>query len=331
MKRNFYKNIRLFLFPLIILSTLYTFTFADLGNFNSYGSSGGWSSGGSSSSGGGNSWGSSGSSWGGRSSHSGSSDADILVAMIFLAIFGLVALYKFVLDKAEDHVFGTGEPPRPYGYERRSAFISDNTQDIIKAVREVDPAFSADKFSAWAKEVFITLQMAWSERAWEKVRSFEKEELYRQHELQIKEYIDKGRINIIERININNAYLFKYKRDMEHESLSIYMNVRMVDYIIDEKTKAVLKGSPDIDCFLSYILTFMRKKGIKTNIDTGNSVVSCPKCGAPTRITSAGQCEYCGFIVTTGKHDWVLADIEGVKPTADYGPGGVFINDKREE
>ena len=41
------------------------------------------------------------------------------------------------------------------------------------------------------------------------------------------------------------------------------------------------------------------------------STTNCPNCGAPTQITSAGQCEYCGSVITTGEHDWVLSGLEG--------------------
>ena len=38
----------------------------------------------------------------------------------------------------------------------------------------------------------------------------------------------------------------------------------------------------------------------------------CPNCGAPTEITSSGQCPYCGSVVTNGEHDWVLTDIHSI-------------------
>ena len=38
--------------------------------------------------------------------------------------------------------------------------------------------------------------------------------------------------------------------------------------------------------------------------------LNCPNCGAPLNMTSAGKCEYCGSIVSTGVHDWVLSDLE---------------------
>lgn len=65
------------------------------------------------------------------------------------------------------------------------------------------------------------------------------------HEAQLREYVRLGRINVVERINVNQAYLHLYRRDAQYEYLTIYMAVRMGDYIIDEKTREVLKGDPN--------------------------------------------------------------------------------------
>ena len=312
------KILRLFLF--FAAAALCTFAFADLGDFNDYGDSGGWSSDSSSdsSSGGGSS------DWdsdfgGGGIGHGRYSNKEIL--FIFL-VLGIIATVKYGL-------FGSGKSEKSDS-SRDVPYMPDYTSDIAKAVSETDPDFSENKFLEWSKEVFITLQTAWSERDWEKVRPFEKEELYRQHELQIKKYIDSGRINVLERININNAYLFRYRREAEYEFLTVFMNTRMTDYIIDEKTREVLKGDPNTDSYMRYLYTFMRKKGVLTSAAQAANTVECPKCGAPARVTSAGRCEYCGFIVKTGDFSWVLSDIEGIKHGAYPGPGGVIINDKKE-
>lgn len=206
--------------------------------------------------------------------------------------------------------------------------LKDYTEEISSAIRQNDENFSCDKFESWVKEVFFTLQNAWSERDFEKARPFEKEELYRQHEMQIKKYIENNRINVLDRINISNAYLYRYVRDNEYEYLTVFIQARMVDYIKDANTGAILKGDPNKDCHMKYLYTFMRKTGVKTDpAKSNNSVVACPHCGAPTSITSAGKCEYCGFIVTTGEFDWVLSDIEAVKNGTTPPSGGVFIKD----
>jgi hypothetical protein len=206
-------------------------------------------------------------------------------------------------------------------------FVNDNTNSIVDAITRYDEKFSADKFIGWTKEVFITIQQAWMAKDWSKIRPFEKEELFRQHEMQLQEYIDRGRTNIIERININQAYLFEYRRDHEYEYMKVYLNARMNDYIIDDATKQVVQGDPNESYYLRYILTFMRKTGVLTDPATSNkSTTACPHCGAPTQVTSAGKCEYCGFIITTGEHDWVLSDLSGINETTNVGFGGVFLS-----
>ena len=144
--------------------------------------------------------------------------------------------------------------------------------------------------------------------------------------MQIQQYIDNHRINVLERININQAYLQKYVRDKDYEYLTVFFQVRMTDYIKDEKTGQVLKGSPTVDSHMKYLYTFMRKNGVKTNPASSNmSTINCPNCGAPTKITSAGRCEYCGSVITTGDFDRVLSNIDGVKPQTVIDNSGLII------
>ncbi len=120
--------------------------------------------------------------------------------------------------------------------------IMDHTSEIEQAIFKIDPMFDKEKFIAWSKEVYVTLQQAWMERDWSKIRPFEKEELFAQHQKLLQEYIDQGRINMMERINVNQAFLQKYERNSQYEFLTVYMQVRMRDYIIDEKTKKGAHG-----------------------------------------------------------------------------------------
>lgn len=79
---------------------------------------------------------------------------------------------------------------------------------------------------------------------------------------------------------------------------------------------------------IAAVIFVVRKKGVKTK--TADSAVqskSCPRCGAPFQITSAGKCEYCGSIVTTGEFSWVLTDMDAVKPGIQIDNCGVLIQD----
>lgn len=205
--------------------------------------------------------------------------------------------------------------------------VVDNTNEIERAVMKFDSNFSSGKFLGWSEEVFMTIQQAWTARDWDKIRPFEKEELYRKHQLQLQEYINNGTINVVERVNVNQTYLYKYERDSEYEYMTVYLQARMNDYIIDENTKQVVRGDKEREFHTKYLLTFMRKTGVLTNAATSNmSTHQCPHCGAPLAITSAGKCGYCDTIVTTGEHDWVLSDLDSIKKDTRLDSGGVEIH-----
>lgn len=184
-------------------------------------------------------------------------------------------------------------------------------QNVGETIRQTDPAFSDEKFIAWTNEVFLKLQAAWTARDWKVIRPFESEELFAQHSQQLQEYINNRKINVIERIAIQNTRLINYAIDGDKEKLVVDLHAVMRDYIIDENTRAVLESDPNRDWHMKYHLTFARKVGVKTDPGTSNkSTTNCPNCGAPTEITSAGQCEYCRSVITTGEHDWVLINIK---------------------
>lgn len=210
-------------------------------------------------------------------------------------------------------------PPAGFGDQMREAAIEKAQADaasqeaVAAQIQAIDQYFSVDKFNAWVREVFLKLQQAWTERDWKIIRPFESEELFAQHNQQLEEYIRNNKINVVEKIGIKSCKLISFAEDGDKEVLKVRLNAVMRDYVIDATTRKVLESDPNKDWYMTYILTFNRKKGVKTQEGLSNkSTTNCPNCGAPTQITSAGQCEYCGSIITTGEHDWVLSDLHSV-------------------
>lgn len=309
--------------PTAIVGAYYTLPL-DVGNFNDYGGGGDWGGGGDF--GGGNDW-----DFGGGTTtyyNDSDSDGDGSILGLFVVII-IIIIIVFVVAKSKSDM---NKVPRSYSsYETPAEFMpQDFTTQITNFIKQSDTDFSAEKFIAWSKNIFITLQTAWTERDWEKIRTIEKEELFEQHNTQLQEYIRLGRINIIERINVNQAFLHKYVRDENYENLTVCMKVRMIDYIIDEKSGNVLKGSKTDDVFMTYLLTFIRRKGIKTILIDGVISNSCPHCGAPVDSASAGKCEYCGSIVHSGEFNWVLSDMQAVKPGFQNDNRGIVILDENK-
>lgn len=182
---------------------------------------------------------------------------------------------------------------------------------VLVKLQAVDKYFNEEKFLAWTKNLFVKLQNAWTNRDLSEMRTYETEELFEQHNRQIEQYIAKKQINIMDRIAVNYAKLHSFEQDDDKDILKVLINSSMADYIIDEETKKIVMGDQKTRRTRTYLLTFIRKKGVTTPESTDDlKTTNCPNCGAPTNITSSGKCEYCGSVITTGSHDWVLSNLE---------------------
>ena len=300
----------------------------DVGNFNDYGGGGDWGGGGTTDWGGTTDYGTN--DYGGTTTYSSSGDSDPEGFVIALAIF-IIIIVIVVIATNHSNKKSSNTNTSYSSYETPAQYMpADCTSKITEFIKRSDVDFNTEKFIAWSKNIFITLQTAWSERDWEKIRTIEKEELFEQHNAQLQQYISLGRINCIERINVNQAFLHKYVRDENFEHLTVCMKVRMVDYIIDEKSGKLLKGSRDDDVYMTYLLTFTRRKGIKTTLINGVISNSCPHCGAPVDSASAGRCEYCGSVIHSGEYNWVLSDMQAVKPGFKNDNRGIILLDNND-
>jgi len=264
------------------------------------------------------------SSSGRSSSSSGSSEIDqktaiilvIAFLVIFVSVFGLIIWCVKQPDK-KSKKYKNIPPMFPY----------NATEQITEFIKQNDENFDTEQFLLWAKNIFITIQTAWAQRDWEKIRTIEKEELFEQHNTQLQEYIRLGRINIMENINVIDAYLHKLVIDENFENLTVSLRATMNDYIINEKNGKVLMGNKNEVFDTIYQMTFTRRKGIKTNLINGLIVNVCPHCGATVESASAGVCQYCGSVVHSGEFNWVLSNLEFVdEHFVDDTRGIIFSN-----
>lgn len=235
-----------------------------------------------------------------------------------LIILGIIALVFFYMKKTGK--LGKMKIQQQNNIVNQQAMMSQNmnnnglSQSIAMNIRQNDPNFSEDAFIGWAREVFMKIQQAWNDRNWKIIRPFESQELFNQHNQQLEEYIKNNKINKVEKICIRYCGLKNYYVDGDKEVLIVELHATMRDYVVDAKTNQVLESDPTRDWFMKYDMIFNRKKGVLTSAGVSNkSTTNCPNCGAPTEITSAGQCEYCKSIITTGEHDWVLSNIVSIK------------------
>ena len=305
---------------LFMIGTLHTISFADVGSFDRY-DSGSSGFGSSSSDFGSSSW-----DWDYGSNYDSGSTIDLflLVNLLLGNNFGRVFLLIIIIAsivgwKKHRHT----EPIRPRNNSYDDSNRAQNTTPIVDAsqshihteqIKQIDQNFSEERMLAWAKDLFVKLQNAWTARDWEPMRPFETESLFEQHKAQVQGYIDTNRINVMDRIAVNYASIYKFRQEGDRDILEIALKSTMKDYIIDATTKQVLEGNKLQDRVTVYKMTFERKSGILTPEGTSKiKTTNCPNCGAPTQITSAGKCEYCGSVITTGDNTWVLSSLEPLR------------------
>lgn len=227
-----------------------------------------------------------------------------VMGIIVLVI--IIVAYRVMKKKGSDTTYVNQNVNR----QAENEVTPDFTAAVAAEIQTIDPNFSSDKFIGFAREVFMKIQEAWTTKDWKPIRPFESETLFNQHKQQLDEYIRMGKTNVVEKIGIKHCSLHEFRQDGDKEVLTVWLNAVMRDYVIDDATKKVLESDPNRDWYMKYEMVFNRKVGLKTELaKKGNVITNCPNCGAPTEITSAGQCTYCGSVVTNGEHDWVLTDI----------------------
>lgn len=230
----------------------------------------------------------------------------VLIPLVIVVLVVLFIIGRKKKKKAADPKYVNQQVQQ----QANTDFQYDNSAAVAAQIQAIDPAFSSDKFIGFAREVFMTIQAAWTAKDWKPIRPFESETLFNTHKQQLDEYIRMGKTNVVEKIAIKHCSLKSFMQDGDKEVLTVALNAVMRDYVIDDATKKVLESDPNRDWYMRYEMVFNRKAGLKTDPGKkGNSITNCPNCGAPTEVTSSGQCAYCGSVITNGEHDWVLTDI----------------------
>ena len=76
----------------------------------------------------------------------------------------------------------------------------------------------------------------------------------------------------------------------------------MYDYIIEESTGKVLRGSSTNKLRIVYEMKF------RQTLNSNEKVDHCPNCGAKIEMNSSGTCEYCGSKLVSENTKWVLTE-----------------------
>ena len=325
------RKVLFFCLCILILSRVAADDFGDFSGSYDYGGGGGWSSsgGGWSSGGGGGGWSGSGGGYSGGSrsggGYSGGGGGDVLFLALAvvgtLAVFGIGYFFKYYLgDLFEGDLDPTPDRkrystpvrriynPQPPGAVRTSMY---DVKPII-SYSSVDPNFSVEAFKQRLSNIYVRLQNAWQAKDLEPVRPFLTDALYNQYDMQLSNYRHTKTTNVVEHIAVLGISITGWKQQGGEDVIIAVLRSRINDYVIDDATGQVVRGSRTAEKFMEYEYALSRKTGVKTASAKGVRTVNCPNCGSPIDINQSAVCKYCGSTLQAAPEDWVISGIKGL-------------------
>lgn len=175
-----------------------------------------------------------------------------------------------------------------------------------------DPDFSEEALKEKISNLYVQLQNGWQAKDLSSLQNTMTDAFYNQMDRQLQAYKLANQTNKIERIAVLGVQLMGYNEDDTNTTVVAKLDTRIVDYVVDDNTGAVIRGSQTAEKFMTYEWTLVRAKGVKTGTQADGSTVRCPSCGAPMNINYSAKCEFCGSVVKSNDYDWALSGMKGL-------------------
>ena len=170
-----------------------------------------------------------------------------------------------------------------------------------------DPAITEQNLMARLNLIYKELNKAWSSNDLRTVRGMVSDGLFDYLQYWVDTYKSQGMRNQLTDMGITHTIVAKVTRDKWYDAVTIRLWAKGKDFVIKNETGKLVRGSKSTDRPYTEYWTLIRSRSRKgAPIATPN----CPNCGAPLKITMAGECESCQTHITAGEFDWVLSKIE---------------------
>ena len=189
-------------------------------------------------------------------------------------------------------------------------FIDMNRHHALESqLRLEDDHFDAQVFIERFEKAFLGIQDAWQHQNMDPVRHFVSDGIYERFSLQIREQVDLGYRNFMDKIYVHDACLADFTRGSFFETVTVHVNASAVDYRVHKDTGKFLSGSSSSQRFTEY-WSFIRRLGARTQVDQAGLIEGkCPNCHTQVTMNQSSDCPSCRAQLRSGEYDWVLAEI----------------------
>lgn len=264
--------------------------FGDYAGDNDYGGGddgGGWDSGGNDDS-----------DWSGSGSDG---DGDLFDIVI------LVAIVVFVIYKSKNSKSTTSNRPNT-SVRRTNSFTYRNIEEYL----HIDPDFSETQFKDKVSNLYIQFQEAWQAKDLSSLRPYLTDSAFAKFDRQLDNYRQNHTTNYVDHPAVLNVHVRGWYNDGNMDVMVVELRTRIIDYVKDDASGVIVKGSDSIEKFMTYEWKLVRTHGVTTRNSTGTSAKVCPYCGAHVDINHSAVCEYCDSVLTTDEFDWAVSEISGI-------------------
>ena len=183
------------------------------------------------------------------------------------------------------------------------AKLRERHEELMRA----DPTFTRDNIETRVKEIFSTMQVAWSSLEWQRARPYLTDRLWNAQIYWIEAYRQQGLRNITENARISQIDLARVTYDKWYQAVTVRIHASSLDYTIQQSDNQVVGGSKSKERPYTEYWTLVRSTARKNNAE---GKPACPACGAPLPVEMVDKCRHCGALVESSAFDWVLSRIE---------------------
>lgn len=179
---------------------------------------------------------------------------------------------------------------------------SNNYKEIDEEkITSIDPSINISEFRIKAFNIYRDIQTSWMNFDTDTIRKLTTDEIYNMYSSQLETLKLKKQKNIMSDIKLEEAKVIDIRKEDDVITLNVYMRVNCYDYVINEATSKVVRGTDRNKISIEYILSFVK------SASNDKSIEKCPNCGAPVDIVSSAKCPYCDSTLVKDASDYVLS------------------------
>ncbi len=170
---------------------------------------------------------------------------------------------------------------------------------------QIDPSFNSSMFLSKVNNIFVKLLTSVMLDNIISIDHFVSDEVYGHYKTIIDQLREKKQRQMYDELNVKQSYIQSIDKVDDRYVISVYLEARYMDYVIDLNTHSVISGNNQSRIQKNYKLIFVRKDMVK---EIG-VVRRCPGCGASLNINDSGRCPYCHRIYNQEDYDFILDKI----------------------